>query len=410
MSLPLNKKTYVKHKKKINEIRETFEELHENTLNEIEEKRQIELKKLQEKIKRGATSLSSTQLNSIQKRIKQLKNNDELSNYLLNIHDVLIEKCQPSSNNSNNPNNNNDEEKNNNPNNNNDENNNNDDENNDDENTTITIENPIDLKNFFAVRREESNHGTLVTKYYRMKYDQCINDYSISTKDVYKHFTCDNCQNDLHSNHDEATIVCKQCGLSKDFNDPFQPQWSETCHIQNVYRYKRLFYFIEHLNRFQAKENANIPSTLIQELMVELNKRRINDPNKITPKLIRTILKDLKYTEYYDHINTIIRKLSNKEIPIISEKLQNTLILMFSKTLPPFEKYKHLIPNRNNYLSYPYVIRKLLQIIAEQTNDEQLKSYISYFSLLKSKEKLQAQERGWKKICEDTGFTFYKTI
>jgi len=399
---------HLKSKKKIKEHRKTLKELHENTMNDIEENNKQELKQLKSKLNKLENQNGKfQQIKKIKTRIHAIENNDDLSNYLLQIRDILVEKCKDNS------------------------------VNHEEYNVKLIQTKTQDqgqgqgqgqeqnqdqqvqqTKNGFFVQDDENTSstqkGTLVEKYYLslshyINIDDMQNIKNPSIIFVNEMY-CEKCNGYLIRNRNEGTKVCEKCGISQVFQDPMEAQWSDTCHIQNKYRYKRLFYFIDHLNRFQAKENANIPPIIIQKIMVELNKRRINSLEQIKPSLIRSILKELKHTEYYDHINTIILKISKKEPPVISDELQKRLIIMFTRTLKPFEKYKHLIPNRNNYLSYPYVVRKLLQIIAEWDQNEQLKSYISHFQLLKSKEKLQLQEVVWKEICKETGFPFFKSI
>ena len=180
--------------------------------------------------------------------------------------------------------------------------------------------------------------------------------------------------------------------------------------VTKQYRYSRKTYFIEHLNRIQAKENATIPKELIDKILDELHKRRINRAEEITVSLLREILSSLKRSEYYDNIHSIIQQISGKKPAKLSTELEDTLIYMFKKTLAPFDKYKNMIEKRNNYLSYPYVIRKLLHIIAIKKNDESIMKYCESFTLLKSRDKLLEQEKVWKKICKDLDWPFEKSV
>ena len=74
---------------------------------------------------------------------------------------------------------------------------------------------------------------------------------------------------------------------------------------------------------------------------------------------------------------------------------------MFKQTQEPFAK---ICPdNRTNFLSYSYVIRKLLELLNET-------QYINYFPLLKSREKLYQQDVMWKAICKDLKWDFIPSI
>ncbi len=74
---------------------------------------------------------------------------------------------------------------------------------------------------------------------------------------------------------------------------------------------------------------------------------------------------------------------------------------MFKEIQVPF--LKHSPQNRKNFLSYSYVLHKFLELLGED-------KYLEYFPLLKSREKLHQQEQTWKKICEELGWQFIRSI
>ena len=223
-------------------------------------------------------------------------------------------------------------------------------------------------------------------------------------------FICQNCGGQCIVNSRECYLTCRECGTSKQWQDPSLPQWSDEVDVTKAYRYKRLGYFIEHLYRIQAKECTIIPDTVINKLLIELKKRRITDPNKITTKLIKGFLKNLDLTSYYDNVNSIIRTLSGREAPVFPETLEDKLVVMFMRTQDPFERFKDIIPDRNNYLSYPYVIRQLLIIIAKTEQRDDILPFVKMFPLLKSRLKLWYQEKVWEKICDDLDWPFYPSM
>ena len=225
-----------------------------------------------------------------------------------------------------------------------------------------------------------------------------------------KFFECDVCHEPLTTNSNECLLVCESCGVTKNWQDPDIPQWSDECDFSKTYRYKKLGYFIEHLYRMQARGCTLIPDFVINNVMMELKKNRVNSNDKINKVMIRSILKSLDMTTYYDNINSIIRTISGKAAPTFPEDLEDKLICMFMRTLQPFEKYKSLIPSRNNYLSYPYAIRKLIEIVAHEENDPNILKFKEFFGLLKSRDKTWEHEKVWKKICEANEWPFIPSI
>lgn len=254
---------------------------------------------------------------------------------------------------------------------------------------------------------QKSNRGNLVDEYINV-----MNGVSNETKINYdeKFFTCQECGSEFVNNQSESVLVCKNCGITKLWQDPDLPQWSDEVDFSKTYRYKKLGYFIEHLYRMQAQECTVIPEYVINNVMMKLREKRFKKNDNIDKNVIKGILKDIDMTNYYDNINSIIRTISGKEAPKFPEDLEDKLICMFMRTLEPFEKYKSLIPSRNNYLSYPYAIRKLLEIIAKEENNDEVIKFKQYFGLLKSRNKTWEHERVWKKICEENNWAFIPSI
>ena len=123
--------------------------------------------------------------------------------------------------------------------------------------------------------------------------------------------------------------------------------------------------------------------------------------NELSSQKVRAILKKLKLNKYYEHIPYVINQLNGKPPPYMSRKTEEILRLMFQKIQGPFLKY--CPKNRKNFLSYSYVLHKFVELLG-------LDHLTPLFPLLKSREKLHSQDVIWKKICEDIGWQFNKSI
>ena len=73
--------------------------------------------------------------------------------------------------------------------------------------------------------------------------------------------------------------------------------------------------------------------------------------------------------------------------------------MMFKEIQVPF--MKNCPQERKNFLSYSYVLHKFCQLI-------ELDVFLVYFPLLKSREKLQQQDKIWKGICNDLNGNIYQ--
>lgn len=155
------------------------------------------------------------------------------------------------------------------------------------------------------------------------------------------------------------------------------------------------------LSQFQAKESTEIDKETIDRIKDEIKKIRIKDYNKLSEKQLKTILKNLKLNDHYEHIPYIKSRLTGKQAPTISKDDEEQLLKMFDKIQEPFRK--HCPKQRINFLSYSYVLYKFCEL-------RELDEFIKCFSLLKSRQKLRVQDEIWKKICNELNWEFIPSI
>lgn len=216
--------------------------------------------------------------------------------------------------------------------------------------------------------------------------------------------TCPNCKKTILTRQTSGCdIVCIECGFSltilgeeatyKDEHELFE---------KNItYSYKRSNHFQEWLSQLQANESTKIPVEVIESLRFEFKKMKIKKVDEITHPKVRSLLKKLKMNKYYEHVPYISNILNGIQPMQMSIELQERLRLMFNEIQTPFDK--HCPADRKNFLSYSYVLYKFCELLSE---DE----YLKYFPLLKSREKLYAQDVIWKKICDELQWEFIPTI
>jgi hypothetical protein len=203
-----------------------------------------------------------------------------------------------------------------------------------------------------------------------------------------------------------ATRVCQLCGTSETYQREesncftFKDETENMTHL-NQFAYKRSNHFLDWINSLESKMVNDIPPEVLIGMRYELKKLRIQNLEEITPKLVRTLLKKQHLNKYYEHCNAITCELSGRKPLQLPEVLKEKLKKMFNMLQEPFEIFKPR--NRKNFLSYSYVIFKSLQLL----NCDEL---LPYFSLLKSREKLQIQDQVWAKICTHLKWEFIKSI
>ena len=201
-----------------------------------------------------------------------------------------------------------------------------------------------------------------------------------------------------------ATQICTSCGMSTYFQDrSINDLWSdERVQVLSKIAYKRINHFREWCNSIQARQLPNDAlSIVILQVRQEIRKERITDMTSITPARIRGYLHTLRLGKFYEFTSAIYAEITGKPIPRFSACTEHTLMQMFIAIQPVFDQME--AKKRKNFLSYSYTLNKLAQIINET-------GILEFFPLLKSREKLYAQDQLWKNICEQMEWPFHPSI
>ena len=183
--------------------------------------------------------------------------------------------------------------------------------------------------------------------------------------------------------------------------DHEKPSYKEPPKEITYFSYKRINHFNEWLNQIQGKETTEIPEEIYDKILLEIKKQKITNMASLTSAKVRDILKKLKINKYYEHTPHIINRLSGISMPHITPELEDRLRHMFCQIQVPF--LKHSPPTRKNFLSYSYVLHKFMQLLEKD-------QFLSSFPLLKSRDKLLAQDAIWGKICAELGWEFVRSL
>lgn len=220
--------------------------------------------------------------------------------------------------------------------------------------------------------------------------------YGISTNSYF----CEVCKRTKLLIQTESNLVCEYCGTVEYYLDNNQ---NTTTYEQEIHTetninhgiYKRMSHFNDILSNCQAKNNVKIPDEVIDKVKNEIKKEIKKDD--ITQKKIKSILKKINCSKYYEHANKLISILTNRNTLQIPVEVEQKLKTMFRMIQEPFEK--HRPRNRSNFLSYSYCFYQLLILLDED-------KYTVLFPLLKSKDKLREQDVIWRKICNELDWEF----
>ena len=214
---------------------------------------------------------------------------------------------------------------------------------------------------------------------------------------------CPCCEVEMTFYQNEAKLGCPECGHEEFILvDSEKPSYKDPPREITYFAYKKINHFNEWLAQFQAKESTDIPHSVIEAVLAEFKKERISDPKRIKKEKILQILQKLKLSKMYDHVQQIKNRVQQQMTTLVlSRENEERLQFMFKEIQPAFIKY--CPKGRSNFLSYPYVLTKLCQLL-------EMDEFLPCFQLLKSREKLYQQDQVWQKICSEMGWEFIKSI
>jgi rubrerythrin len=242
----------------------------------------------------------------------------------------------------------------------------------------------------YVEQRVNNNRGELYNRYLNIVENKPLSIVKTETE-----YICTECNVAKILCSIESLLICPSCGDDQVYFDTgvqgltYEQEVNTDTNVH--FAYKRINHFRELLAQLQAKESADIPDEVIYNLRNEFKKERIINTIDITQTKVKAYLKKLKYNKYYENANQITNILTGKPPPQINDVLHEKLTLMFMEIQEPFER---VCPkDRKNFLSYNYVLYKLCEIL----NENDIKNF---FPLLKSRQKLFAQDCIWKNICE----------
>ena len=195
----------------------------------------------------------------------------------------------------------------------------------------------------------------------------------------------------------KSTMVCEKCGYTVVYTDATAActAFDEVVDF-GAYSYKRVNHYTMWLTLIQGKEAHRVPEETLFQVTKDLFKRQgVRKADEVTPKRVRDSLRKLRIKKAYDHVAQIAARISGIPATTLSPQVEEQLKNMFLKMQPAF--HKHAPKTRSNFLSYGYVLYRCFQILGLHDMTEGI-------SLLKSREKLEANDAIFKKMCVDLGW------
>ena len=270
------------------------------------------------------------------------------------------------------------------------------------EKANISSSNPADQNTFMKYLVNTSNDTVVSKKGLFEEYTARMKMQTSNTDTVVAPEHCIRCNIAREELSAEGILVCPSCGSEEymmvvsDF-----PSFRDPPKERNNYAYKKINHLNEILNQFQAKESTIIPDEVMNEVVNEIRKRRIQNVAELMEKDMREILKKLNRSKYYEHAAHILSRLNGNPPPTITPEIEEKIRAMFQEIQAPFLLY--CPDDRTNFLSYSYILFKFFELL-------ELDEYKAYFCLLKSRDRLIEHDIIWKKICEYLKWEYIRSV
>lgn len=390
------------------EARSTLDAIHNKKINELlEEKNKIpdykqQITVLEKKLEDTTSDIEiwriEQQIESLQKKIKQIENNDDIMDYYLRSGNILYEyydiqdkiqqgvnvnkistRIKPGSILAILDNIAKDEQK---------------EKEKTNKYNNITIEEvPVPKKDKILQRND------LLNKYLSIENPSMVYQDEVITEDEWTY--CEMCGTEMNMCLNEAVLTCPKCGNQEYILvDSDKPSYKDPPREVSYYAYKKINHFNEWLAQFQAKESTDIPQEIYDQILLRLKKERITNMSTLKKDKLREILRSMGKSKYYEHIPHIINRLNGQNAPFMSREDEEKLRHMFREIQPAFKKY--MPKGRRNFLSYAYVLYKFCELL-------EMDEFLPCFTRLKNREKLIIQDKTWEMICKEMGWQFIRS-
>ena len=209
------------------------------------------------------------------------------------------------------------------------------------------------------------------------------------------------CANEMTIDSQLSVMVCKNCGMINEMtgtvfeDDQFYYQEGQRSKHGTYDPSKHCKFWVE---RIQARENTEIPESLIKVIKLYIKRDKIQNKNHITCALIRKYLRQSHNSKYNEHVPLIRKLITGIVPPQLTEYELQLINLYFDKVIFIFESIKP--KNKTNCPYHPYFIYKIIEQIIKKDSDRIRKLQILSCIHLQSRETLICNDILWKEICQ----------
>jgi hypothetical protein len=199
--------------------------------------------------------------------------------------------------------------------------------------------------------------------------------------------------------HSQLSLhVCRSCGSTRPYLDATVASAFADDAGQDFgsLSSKRVNHFTDWLASIQAKESFEIHPEKLELIMEQLLADRCSEED-ITIHRVKDALKKLRLRKYYEHVQLITSKITNRPAPQMTPEMEERLKVYFLAASASFQR--NCPPTRRNLISYSLVLYKLCELLG-------FLEFLPCFTMVKGRDKLARMEVIWRRICDDLDWEF----
>lgn len=263
-----------------------------------------------------------------------------------------------------------------------------------DRNRTMSSKNET-IQSLVKNNTKTSEHRAIILDEYLSEMNEAPPKVAMATRD-----DCPSCDVKLLLCSSRAIMTCPNCGYCVSYLDATSSSTSFDEVVEySQYSYKRVNHYLMWLTLVQGKEAHRVPEDVMIRIMEDLRTRQhVRQASDVTQKRVRDSLRHLRLRKAYDHTAQITSRISGVRPPRIPRETEEQLKNMFLQMQPAFQR--HAPKTRTNFLSYSYVLYRCFQILG-------LHHMLEGLTLLKGRDKLEANDAIFRKMSEDLGWPVF---
>lgn len=222
-------------------------------------------------------------------------------------------------------------------------------------------------------------------------------------------FRCD-CGVTMTVDPEQSTLRCHGCSALRDldgtvFEDTqFYSQEGQKAKSGTFNPNRHFHYWWTHIFALENEDelgDPNDPDNVNGEKVLveirEIVKREKKILQMLTISDMRAILRQIRKTELNKNSALLLKKITGRGPPAISEEIKHKAEKIFTKAIEIGERKQRLGRTNRNY--YPFYILKILDAIVPKTDKESRRAL--FYIYLQSEETVYKDDEDWRVICSD---------